>query len=179
MTGEITHYKKHLGLQIGQYCQVHQEYTPCNINQLRTKGAIYMEPRGNLQGRFKFMILRSMKNIIGRSWNMIPITDTVIDQFNILVRDHQQILLFNNRKGRLIRYSNIKITGVDGDENEAPLKIENKVIHIIKRIKRRSITSRRTKPVNKPSEYNCSPQNKDPPEQHNFRKAYHPTQFRT
>ena len=62
MTGESMHYKKYLGLQIGHYCQLHEEDTSHNINQPRTKGAICMGPRGNIQGRFKFMSLRSMKN---------------------------------------------------------------------------------------------------------------------
>jgi hypothetical protein len=30
MTGETLHYKKHLSLQIGEYCQVHEEDTPRN-----------------------------------------------------------------------------------------------------------------------------------------------------
>ena len=42
MTGKSLHYKKDLGLQIGQYYQVHEEDTPCNRNQPRTKSAIYM-----------------------------------------------------------------------------------------------------------------------------------------
>ena len=111
----------------------------------------------NIQDGFKFIFLRLMKNIIGRSWYTILILDTVIDRVNQLGKYQQDILIFTHRKGRLIGDGDVRIKGVDGDENEAPLKIENKVIHIIKRIKRRSITSRRTKPVNKPSEYNCSP----------------------
>ena len=63
MTGKSLHYKKDIGLHIGQYCQVHEEDTPCNIDQPLTKRAICMGPSGNIQGGFKFMSLRSMKNI--------------------------------------------------------------------------------------------------------------------
>ena len=43
-----------------------------------------MGPSGNIQGGFKFMRLRSMKNITRRSWDMIPMTDTVIDWVKLL-----------------------------------------------------------------------------------------------
>jgi hypothetical protein len=41
MSGETLNYKKHLSLQVGQYCQVlHMEDTPHNGQSPRTKGAI-------------------------------------------------------------------------------------------------------------------------------------------
>ncbi len=61
MSGETLDYKKHLRLQIGQYCQVHEEDTPRNSDIPRTKGAISLGPSGNLQGGFKFMALSSGK----------------------------------------------------------------------------------------------------------------------
>ena len=57
MTGEILDYKKHLCLQTGQYCQVHEEDLPRNSQNARTKGAIALGPSGNLQGGYKFMSL--------------------------------------------------------------------------------------------------------------------------
>ena len=47
-----------------------------------------MGPSGNIQG-FKFMSLRSMKKTKRRSWDMIPITDKVLDQVNILGKYQQ------------------------------------------------------------------------------------------
>jgi hypothetical protein len=64
LSGETLDFKKHLHLQIGQYCQVHEEDTPRNSQWPRTKGAIYLGPSGNLQGGFKFMALSSGKKII-------------------------------------------------------------------------------------------------------------------
>jgi hypothetical protein len=63
MSGETLDFKKHLSLQIGQYCQVHEEDTPRNSQVARTKGAISLGPSGNLQGAFKFMALNSGKKV--------------------------------------------------------------------------------------------------------------------
>jgi hypothetical protein len=40
MSGETLDYKKHLRLQLGQYCQVHEEDTPRNSLRPRTKGLL-------------------------------------------------------------------------------------------------------------------------------------------
>ena len=56
--GKIIHYKKDIGPQIGHYCQVHEDKTPCSSNKPCTKGAIYMVPSINMQGGFIFMSLR-------------------------------------------------------------------------------------------------------------------------
>jgi hypothetical protein len=61
ISGETLDFKKHLSLQIGQYCQVHEEDTPRNSQVARTKGAISLGPSGNFQGAFKFMALNSGK----------------------------------------------------------------------------------------------------------------------
>jgi hypothetical protein len=79
MSGEMLDYKKHMSLQLGQYCQVHEEDNPHNSQIARTKGAISLVPSGNLQGRFKFMALNSGKKSIRRSWDVIPMPDIVID----------------------------------------------------------------------------------------------------
>ena len=88
MTGDSIHYKRHLGIHIGQYCQVNKEDTPCNRNKPRTKGAIYMGPSINMQG-FKFMSMRSMKKTTRRYWDMSLIPDKFIDLVNILGKYQQ------------------------------------------------------------------------------------------
>jgi hypothetical protein len=50
MSVETLDFKKHLSLQIGQYCQVHEEDTPRNSQVARTKGALSLGPSGNIQG---------------------------------------------------------------------------------------------------------------------------------
>jgi hypothetical protein len=65
MSGESLDFKKHLSLQVGQFCQqVHEEDTLCKSKSPRTKGAILLGPSGNLQGGYKFMALNTGKKII-------------------------------------------------------------------------------------------------------------------
>jgi hypothetical protein len=114
MSGETLDYKKHLSLQLGQYCQVHEEDNHRNSQIVRTKGAISLGPSGNLQGRFKFMALNSGKKIVRRSWDAIPMPDLVIDRVNVLGCDQPQHMTFTDRHGRLI--GDVEIPGVDADE---------------------------------------------------------------
>ena len=53
--------------------------------------------------------------------------DTVIYRFNILGKYQQEILIFTDCRGQLTGDGDVEITGVErgGDENEAPLNIEN------------------------------------------------------
>jgi hypothetical protein len=116
MYGKTLDYKKHLSLQLGQYCQVHEEENPRNSQIARTKGAIYLGPRGNLYDGFKFMALNSGKKIVRGSWDVIPMPDLVIDRVNALGRDQPQKMTFTNRHRRLI--SDIGIPGVGADEDD-------------------------------------------------------------
>ena len=53
--------------------------------------------------------------------------DTVIDWVNLPGKYQQELLVYADLMGQSIGDCDVKITGVDGDgdENEAPLKIEN------------------------------------------------------
>jgi hypothetical protein len=120
MSGEMLDYKKHLSLQLGQYCQVHEEDNPSNSQIARTKGAISSGPSGNLQGGFKFMALNIGKKIVRHSWDVIPMPDLVIDWVNALVRNNPQHMTFTNRHGHLI--GDVEIPGVyDEEEDDAHL----------------------------------------------------------
>ena len=67
-----------------------------------------------------------MEIITWRSWYMILIPDTVIDQGNLLGKNQPEILLLTDCKGRLIIYGDFEITGVDRYEQKAPLlQIDN------------------------------------------------------
>jgi hypothetical protein len=116
MSGETLDFKKHLSLQIGQYCQVYEEDNPQNSQVARTKGAISLGPSGNLQGGFKFMALNSGNKILQRSWEVIPMSDVVINRVNELGKDQPSLMMFTDRHGRLIR--DIEIPGVDSTEDE-------------------------------------------------------------
>jgi hypothetical protein len=116
MSGYMLDFKKHLSLQIGQYCQVHDEYTPRNSQVARTKGAISLGPSVNLQGGFKFMSLNSGKKTVRRSWDVIPLPDVVINRVNELGKDQPRLMTFTDRHGRLI--GDMEIPGVDSTEDE-------------------------------------------------------------
>jgi hypothetical protein len=116
MSGETLDYKKHLSLQIGQYCQVHEEDTPRNSQRPRTKGAISLGPSGNLQGGFKFMALNTGQKIVRRSWDAIPMPDTVIARVNELGSDQPKQLIFTDRHGRLI--GDVETPGVDFEDDD-------------------------------------------------------------
>jgi hypothetical protein len=116
MSGETLDFKKRLSLQIGQYCQVHEEDTPRNSQVARTKGAISLGPSGNLQGGFKFMALNSGKKIVRRSWDVIPMPDAVINSVNELGKDQPSLMTFTDRHGRLI--GEMEIPRVDSTEEE-------------------------------------------------------------
>jgi hypothetical protein len=114
MLGETLDYKKHSILQIGQYCQVHEEDHPHNSQLARTKGAISLGTSGNMQGGFKIMALNTGKKIVRRSWDVIPMPDVVIARGNALGSDQPRQMTFTDRHGRLT--GDIEIPGVDSDE---------------------------------------------------------------
>jgi hypothetical protein len=105
-----------LSLQVGQYCQVHEEDNPRNIQLARTKGVISLEPSGNPQGGIKFMALKTGKKIVHRSWDIIPMPDLVIARVNSLGSNEPHQMRFTDRYGRLI--GDIEIPGVDSNEDK-------------------------------------------------------------
>ena len=106
----MLNYKKDLSLQIGQYCQVHEEEAPCNSQNPRTRSAIALSPSGNLQGGYKFMALNMGKKITWYSWDVIPMPDMVITCINTLGADQPEQLIFTDQCGCLI--GDNKIPGV-------------------------------------------------------------------
>ena len=55
-----------------------------------------------------------------------PIPDTFIDRANLLGKYQPELLVFTYFKGRFVGDGDVELTGVYGDENEAPpLKIDN------------------------------------------------------
>ena len=111
MYGEQLDYRKHLTLQIGQYCKVHEEENLRNSQVSRTKGAIALGPSGNLQGSYKFMTLETGRKITRRSWDVIPTPDNVIARVNTLGGDQPDLPIFTDRHGRPI--GDVEIPGVD------------------------------------------------------------------
>jgi hypothetical protein len=118
LSGETLDHKKHLCLQIGQYCQVHGEDPPRNSQVPRTNGAISLGLSGNLQGGFKFMALSSGRKVVRRSCDAIPMSDTVIARVNALGSDQPTHFTFTDRHCRLI--GDFDSVLPDEDPTEAP-----------------------------------------------------------
>jgi hypothetical protein len=116
MSGETLDYKKHMSLQLGQYCQVHEEGNPRKSQISRTKGVIYLGSSGNMQGGFKFMALNTGKKMVCHSWDVIPMPDIIIHRVNAFCSNQPQQITFVDRHGRLIR--DIEIPGVDANEDD-------------------------------------------------------------
>ena len=95
-------FKNHPPLQLGRYYQVHEEESPCNSHTLRTKGEIFVSPSVNLQGRYKSMALSSGKKIFRRNWELIPMSDMVVSRVKTLCLYQPTLIIFIDRRGRLI-----------------------------------------------------------------------------
>ena len=117
MTGEVLSYKTHLALKFGDYCQVHEIDEPRNSQLPRTQGAICMGPTSSIQPGFRFLNLKSGKTIVRRSWDRLPMPDTVIARVNRLGAGQPKQLVFKDRHGRLI--GDVELPGVD-DEPDTP-----------------------------------------------------------
>ena len=119
MTGETLDYRKHLSLQLGGYYQVHEDDAPRNSQAARTQGGICLGPSGNLQGGYRFLNLTTGKRISRRTWDIIPMPQTVIDRVNLLGKDQPELFVFTDRKGRPI--GDIDITDqAQEDLDDAP-----------------------------------------------------------
>jgi hypothetical protein len=146
MTGETLDYKKHLNLQLGAYYQVHEDDTPRNSQAARSQGAICLAPSGNLQGGYRFLNLTTGKRITRRTWDIVPMPQTVIDRVNLLGKDQPELFIFTDRKGRPIGDiditdkanpedldddDHVDIPGVYGDPNQTPpiLQTPNAEVH--------------------------------------------------
>jgi hypothetical protein len=76
---------------------------------------------GTYKGGFKFMALSSGKKITGRSWDTIPMPDTVIARVNTLGSDQPEQLTFTDRLGRQIGdFDENAITGIAIDDLSRP-----------------------------------------------------------
>jgi hypothetical protein len=117
MTGETLNYKTQLNLRLGQYCQVHEEGIPRNGQHARAQGAICLGPSGNQQGRFKFMSLATSHSLSRRTWDILPMPNSVIDRVNTLGKYQPELFIFTDCKGHPI--GDIEPLGPDDDLDNA------------------------------------------------------------
>jgi hypothetical protein len=101
MSGEVLDFKK-FSLPFGSYCQVHEEKLPRNSLVGRTLGAISLGPSGNAQGGHRFFTLNTSRVITRRSWDAIPMPQSVVDRVNFIGRDQPRQAVFTDRSGNAI-----------------------------------------------------------------------------
>ena len=101
-----------------QYCKVHDNEGPRNSDKSITQGAICLGTCGNLQGGFKFGILKTGQKITRYNYDEIPIPQIVINRVNVPGKDQPENFIFTDRKGWKIDESEIK--EVEGDQNGTP-----------------------------------------------------------
>ena len=102
--GRRTDYHKHCKLSFGSYVQTHEENNPTNSMQSRTLGAITLGPDTTGRGGYYFMNLNTGRRIHRRTWDAIPMPDTVIKRVEHLGKKDGQpeLLTFTDRYGENI-----------------------------------------------------------------------------
>ena len=109
VAGDKPHCKRLIGLNIGQYFQVHEHEDPRKRQVPRTKGTVCLGPSGNEQGGFQFMSLNLTKNITRRSWYTILMPDTIIACVNKITCNEPNQFIFTYRRGHPIGDANITV----------------------------------------------------------------------
>ena len=94
-------YSKHFRLPFRSYIQVHDEPSPTNSPTARTVGAITLGPTSNLQDGYKFLNLRTGKNITRRNWTHLPMPIEVIERVKTIgvAQGQPKLLTFQDRHG--------------------------------------------------------------------------------
>jgi hypothetical protein len=88
MTGTSLDYRKHCKVPFGAYVETHKENSPTNTMYERTRGAICLGPSANFQGSYKFLCLRTGKNIVRKQFTELSMPDSVIKRVEaIAARD--------------------------------------------------------------------------------------------
>ena len=77
-------YNQHCKLEPGAYVQTHEEHD--NTMKTRTVGAIALRTKGNSQGGYYFLSLKTGHRIDRRRWTELPMPSEVIDRVHALAR---------------------------------------------------------------------------------------------
>ena len=76
-------YNELMELSFGDYIQVQKEKTVTNTMSECTNDAIALFPSGNLQGGWKVLSLNEGRVHHRRQWQLLPLTQHIIDPINI------------------------------------------------------------------------------------------------
>ncbi len=87
VTGKTISYDRHCRLELGAYCQVHEEHN--NTMATRAVGALALRPTGNEQGSYYFLSLLTGRVLNRQHWTNLPISTDVIDRVNRMARQQK------------------------------------------------------------------------------------------
>ena len=99
ITGLSLIYWKHCCIPYGQYAHTHEEGNN-TIEKERTLGAIVMHPIGYAKVTHAFLNINTGKFITPTSWDALPMTNNIVDQFHQITRDQPSSVDFRDWKIR-------------------------------------------------------------------------------
>ena len=91
-------YKRHCQVQLGTYCEVHDEPIPSNTMAPWTHATIALGPTRNMQGSMKFYCLTTGRVLKRRSFTSLAMPNSIIKQVNTIGQ--------RERQGRDFRFLN-------------------------------------------------------------------------
>ena len=123
-------YNKHCKWAFGTYGQMSKDPKPSNMQVGWSISAICLGPKGNLQGSYKFLNLRTSKMITHCGFTPLPMPQEVIDCVNRLrALDKQPVLLtFFDQLGHNVgdlQMHNPSTAGVHGANDDNLANLEN------------------------------------------------------
>ena len=71
--------KKHCKLVVGKYCEIYDKPDPSNTTIPRTPEAIALDPKGNLNGTYKFVCTKTWRMLKRCKFNDYPMPQQVIN----------------------------------------------------------------------------------------------------
>ena len=85
MTGTTLDWQKHCKAEFKEYCEVHEEHFPLNnINDEKTRRAIYLVPTANFQVRYTFICLTTGHCITRKQFSVVPMHASIFNRMEEL-----------------------------------------------------------------------------------------------
>ena len=91
-------YKNHCRVEVGAYCEVHDEPSPSKSTESRTHEVLALGTTGNLQGSVKFYCLNTSQVLERRNFTPMSLANSVIAKVNAIGKKQNQ--------GREFRFTN-------------------------------------------------------------------------
>jgi hypothetical protein len=104
MTGTALDFTKHCQIAFGAYAEVHEDMDKTNTMDERTQPAICFGPMEIFQGSYKFMSLRTGKQITRKQFTELPMPNSVVKRVKAMVLREKQnkTITFSDRSGNII-----------------------------------------------------------------------------